>query len=91
MNSEFLEYDPHQGWEPLCAFLGKPIPKEPFPSGNVSQEFHNRIERAMKSRFIRAMRNIAVICFIGAGAAASGYFGWPSYQYWGEQAQEHVR
>jgi len=29
-----LEFDCRQGWEPLCAFLGKPIPDVPFPSTN---------------------------------------------------------
>lgn len=78
--SEFLEYDLHQGWEPLCAFLGKPIPKEPFPSGNVAQDFHQRIEQAMKSRFVRAMRNIAIAGFMG-------YFAW---EYRGKHLPYHV-
>lgn len=26
-----LEFDVKQGWEPLCKFLGKPIPSQPFP------------------------------------------------------------
>lgn len=25
-----------QGWEPLCQFLGKPVPDEPFPRANDS-------------------------------------------------------
>ena len=29
-----LEFDCRQGWEPLCAFLGKPVPDVPFPSTN---------------------------------------------------------
>jgi hypothetical protein len=27
-----------EGWEPLCKFLGKPIPEEPFPKGNQMSE-----------------------------------------------------
>tara|TARA_Y100000294_G_C8503739_1_gene315904 strand:+ start:17 stop:538 length:522 start_codon:yes stop_codon:yes gene_type:complete len=27
------------GWEPLCAFLGKPVPDVPYPSSNVGEEF----------------------------------------------------
>lgn len=30
-----LEFDVKQGWEPLCEFLGKPIPDVPFPSENL--------------------------------------------------------
>lgn len=29
-----LEFDVRQGWEPLCRFLDKPIPEEPFPHIN---------------------------------------------------------
>jgi hypothetical protein len=37
-----------QGWGPLCAFLGKPIPETPFPNVNDTAEFHRRI-RLMKA------------------------------------------
>ncbi|KAH8658491.1 hypothetical protein BX600DRAFT_500405 [Xylariales sp. PMI_506] len=32
-----LVIDIKQGWEPLCAFLGKPVPEEPFPLENDTQ------------------------------------------------------
>jgi hypothetical protein len=31
------------GWEPLCAFLGLPVPDAPFPRVNDSREFAQRI------------------------------------------------
>jgi hypothetical protein len=31
------------GWEPLCEFLGVPVPDEPFPHVNDSKEFVNRV------------------------------------------------
>jgi len=34
-----LVFDVRQGWEPLCTFLGKPIPDEPFPKTNTRQDF----------------------------------------------------
>lgn len=34
-----LTFDVSQGWEPLCAFLGKPVPDNPFPVTNSSREF----------------------------------------------------
>lgn len=38
-----LVFDVAQGWEPLCAFLGKPIPPgEPFPHVNDTSSFHQR-------------------------------------------------
>ena len=34
-----LEWQPHDGWEPLCAALGVPVPDEPFPLTNTTEEF----------------------------------------------------
>lgn len=34
-----LVYDVAQGWEPLCAFLGVPVPDQPFPHLNTRDEF----------------------------------------------------
>ena len=31
-----LVFNVKQGWDPLCAFLGKPVPDEPFPRVNDS-------------------------------------------------------
>jgi hypothetical protein len=36
-----LVYDVREGWGPLCAFLGKPVPAEPFPRVNSRDEFHD--------------------------------------------------
>ncbi|HEY0674983.1 MAG TPA: sulfotransferase [Immundisolibacter sp.] len=33
-----LTYDVTQGWAPLCAFLGVPVPDAPFPRVNAQQE-----------------------------------------------------
>ena len=33
-----LVYSPQEGWEPLCAFLGVPLPDEPFPRINRRDE-----------------------------------------------------
>jgi len=34
-----LVIDGEQTWEPLCRFLGRPIPDEPYPVLNTSKEF----------------------------------------------------
>ena len=34
-----LVFEARQGWEPLCAFLGVPVPDEPFPHVNSKEEF----------------------------------------------------
>lgn len=35
---ELLEYQLGSGWEPLAAFLERPIPGEPFPPLNEQEE-----------------------------------------------------
>ncbi len=34
-----LVFDVAEGWEPLCSFLGVPVPASPFPHRNVKSEF----------------------------------------------------
>ncbi len=41
---QLLIYEVKQGWEPLCAFLGKPVPSEAFPRTNDRAEFWDRIK-----------------------------------------------
>lgn len=43
---QLLVYDVKQGWEPLCRFLGVPVPDKPFPRLNDTQEFQRNIKRA---------------------------------------------
>ena len=38
-----IDFEVKQGWAPLCAFLGKPVPETPFPNVNDSAEFKRRI------------------------------------------------
>jgi hypothetical protein len=37
-----LVYEIGQGWEPLCAFLGVPVPLVPFPLTNTREEYAAR-------------------------------------------------
>ena len=39
-----LVYEVSQGWEPLCAHLGVPVPDAPFPKSNTTEEFQARRE-----------------------------------------------
>jgi hypothetical protein len=41
-----LVYQASEGWEPLCRFLGVPIPDAPFPSVNSREEFKARVAKA---------------------------------------------
>jgi hypothetical protein len=37
-----LVYQVADGWEPLCRFLERPVPDQPFPHVNASEEFKRR-------------------------------------------------
>ena len=39
---KLLVYEVKEGWAPLCAFLGVPVPDKPFPRLNDSAAFNNR-------------------------------------------------
>lgn len=44
--ARLLEWRASEGWEPLCAALDVPVPDEPFPRANTSEEFLARVEAA---------------------------------------------
>jgi hypothetical protein len=39
-----LEWAPGDGWAPICAALGLPVPDEPFPHVNTTDEFRARFQ-----------------------------------------------
>ena len=41
--SRLLVYEVKDGWGPLCAFLGRPVPETPFPKVNDTAEFKKRV------------------------------------------------
>jgi hypothetical protein len=51
-----LAFDAKDGWGPLCAFLGKPIPKEPFPRVNSKEDMRPMLE-AMAAKFASGLSN----------------------------------
>ncbi|KAL4800098.1 NAD dependent epimerase/dehydratase [Aspergillus venezuelensis] len=42
-----LVYNVSQGWEPLCKFLGHPVPRQPYPTGNQVSVFQKRFQDAL--------------------------------------------
>jgi hypothetical protein len=38
-----FEWTPSDGWRPLCAALGKPVPADPFPVTNTTAEFREMV------------------------------------------------
>jgi hypothetical protein len=60
-----LEWDVIDGWEPLCKFLGKEIPKETFPRTNDAAAFHHRTHDDLDRQGLIAMINMflfTVLC-----------------------------
>ena len=40
--SRLIEWQPGDGWQPICAALGLAVPSEPFPHTNTTAEFNER-------------------------------------------------
>lgn len=41
--ARLVEWTADQGWGPLCRMLGVPVPAEPFPRANTTEEFKARV------------------------------------------------
>lgn len=41
-SERLLVYEPGEGWEPLCEFLGLPVPATPYPKVNTTGDFVSR-------------------------------------------------
>ncbi|MGW1062080.1 sulfotransferase family protein [Micromonospora rubida] len=48
-----LIFNVREGWGPLCAFLGRPEPTEPFPVENDRASFRRRQRKAMNRVILR--------------------------------------
>lgn len=65
---KLLEFKLEDGWEPLCAFLGKPVPDCPFPHLNETELLNEKVGLALKLGFVRGVKRIAVWSVPVAGA-----------------------
>jgi sulfotransferase family protein len=63
-----LVFEVAQAWGPLCAFLGVPVPEEPFPHANETLEF----QRWQRRGFVRlAAPRLAVLALAGAAVVVA--------------------
>ncbi|KAF2756881.1 hypothetical protein EJ05DRAFT_539010 [Pseudovirgaria hyperparasitica] len=69
----FLEWQIGDGWEPLCAFLGKEVPEEEFPSGNTSPELILKISEMLRKAHRACWRNLFICVGVGVGLGATLY------------------
>ncbi|OAA65324.1 hypothetical protein SPI_02111 [Niveomyces insectorum RCEF 264] len=59
-----LEWDISDGWEPLCKFLGKPVPNEEFPHANAVEGGWKAREEQCNRRWLQqAFANI-ILCVV---------------------------
>jgi hypothetical protein len=57
-----LVFEVKDGWEPLCKFLGVPVPDEPFPHENVGIE---TVEKLMRKIMITDLVKMALPVVVG--------------------------
>ncbi|KAE8387034.1 P-loop containing nucleoside triphosphate hydrolase protein [Aspergillus alliaceus] len=56
-----LEWSAEDGWEPVCEFLDKPVPDEPFPRVNDLSAFKGNVEaKLIRPRIMGAVRNLLI-------------------------------
>ena len=63
-----LVFEVRQGWEPLCEFLGVPVPEgEPFPHANDAESFQKGIQERVAQELARpALSAAAVVAAMAA-------------------------
>lgn len=73
---EYLEWTVEDGWDPLCKFLGKAVPDEPFPRGNSTADFQEFKSKVQDPRLRKAERNMILTAAVTLGAlvAAVAYY-----------------
>lgn len=73
--SQCLKWSVEHGWDSLCTFLGKPVPKEPFPHAHAQDAASERAIRLLKPRCYWAIFNLCIIiCALYVGCCWLGYF-----------------
>jgi hypothetical protein len=58
---KLLVFSVDQGWEPLCKFLGVPVPDKPFPRLNDRETFQKNIANMMRASYA-ILAGLAVVC-----------------------------
>jgi Sulfotransferase domain len=70
-----IEHRPTDGWEPLCKFLGKPIPDVPYPrvnEGDSAANLHFKVFWIVVAKLVLKR----IIMPVGAAVAAMWLYRW---------------
>ena len=65
-----LVFSVDQGWEPLCNFLGEPVPDMPFPNVNDRAAIKKTIADITKGAYVFIFLGILLLCAIVYGVMA---------------------
>jgi hypothetical protein len=65
-----LVFQVSEGWEPLCAFLGVPVPDKPFPRVNDTKEFQDDIAARTRKTTIQVVVQFTVVIAVVLGLLA---------------------
>ena len=71
-----LEWEPEDGWEPICKFLGKPVPQEAFPYANRGNGVSDRL---LLGGYIRMVKCVIGKIFWPASAITVAVGSWWFY------------
>jgi hypothetical protein len=66
--AQLLEFSVSQGWQPLCDFLGVPVPSTPFPNTNDRAEFQARVDGVKRAAYVAMGVAAALIAGVAYGA-----------------------
>lgn len=78
--SQLLEFTPRDGWKPLCQFLEKPVPREPYPrlnEGPYTSDRHWRLIWIRLAIVLKAKAPYWGSCLVLIGAV---YWAWRKMQ-----------
>ncbi|KAK7954416.1 hypothetical protein PG988_015110 [Apiospora saccharicola] len=70
-----LEWNPSDGWQPLCNFLGKPVPNVPFPHINKGAEDAPRHKKLAMQRIAILITRSLIRPILFVSLAASVWIG----------------
>ncbi|KAF4454271.1 hypothetical protein F53441_3272 [Fusarium austroafricanum] len=68
-----LEWSVEDGWEPLCKFLDKPVPDEPFPHANNQVAYREQEIKLQKRYMMGALPGLGILLTVGIATGAVAY------------------
>jgi hypothetical protein len=76
-SERLLNYKIGSGWEPLCEFLGKPVPDCPFPRMNDAEAMNTKIDDMRGDTYKKTMRRFTVLASAALSIGATAFWSKP--------------